>query len=104
MKRRMKIISIFLFIWLVCLSTDLFLAQRHQAPVFCVEMTMDEVDGKRYVGLFYQVYHVLVIEEDAVEVDLYVVVPWFYRYDDVVREMEISLLFYLSISIMMISI
>jgi hypothetical protein len=45
-----------------------------------------------------------VIEEDAVEVDLYVVVPWFYRYDDVVREMEISLLFYLSISIMMISI
>lgn len=94
MKKTMIIISIILLIWLIFLSTDLYLAKKDHQPFFCFEVAMDDGDQIRYIGLFYQVYHVVLIEEDEITEDYgYMIVPWFYPYEDVLKEMSISFYF-----------
>lgn len=94
MKKSMIFISIILLIWLVFLSTDLILAERDHRPFFCVDVPLDGRDEIRYIGLFYQVYHVVEIEDDVVVHDYgYVIVPWFYGYDRVLEEMKVSFIF-----------
>lgn len=94
MKKTMIIISIILLVWLVLLSTDLYLAKKNHQPFFCLEVEMEEGDGVRYIGLFYQVYHVVVMEDDEIIEDYgYIVVPWFYPYQDVLEEITISFYF-----------
>ena len=84
-KKRLIIISIFLFLWLIMLATDIILAEKNQAPVFYArEVSYDDGGSKKYVGLFYQVYHIKSIDleqEDQVIDYGYHLVPWFYSLD-----------------------
>ncbi len=84
-KKRLIIISIVLFLWLIMLSTDIILVEKNQAPVFYArEVSYDDGGSKKYVGLFYQVYHVKSIDPEQGEqvIDYgYHLVPWFYSLD-----------------------
>ncbi len=80
-KKLAILLSIALLTWVVLLSVDNFRAERNQAPLFCVEVPLNEVDeSTRYIGLFYQVYHVIDVDSgvEPIEIDYgYYVVPWF---------------------------
>ncbi|MDO9629023.1 MAG: hypothetical protein Q7I99_03900 [Acholeplasmataceae bacterium] len=84
-KKILIIISIVLFAWLVMLSTDIILAEKDQAPVFYFRMdSYDDGGSQKYIGLFYQVYHVKSIDasNQGQIVDYgYHLVPWFYSLD-----------------------
>jgi hypothetical protein len=84
-KKRLIVISIILFLWLVMLSTDIILAEKDHAPVFYARVvSYDDGGSKKYIGLFYQVYHVkdINLDQPNEEIDYgYHLVPWFYSLD-----------------------
>jgi hypothetical protein len=81
-KKRRIFISIFLFFWLIMLSTDILLIEREQPPVFYARVvSYDDGGSKKYIGLFYQVYHIKTfdLEQPNELIDYgYHLVPWFY--------------------------
>ena len=84
-KKRLIVISILLFIWLVMLSTDIMMAEKDQAPVFYARVVAyDDGGSMKYIGLFYQVYHVksIGLNQPNQTIDYgYHLVPWFYSLD-----------------------
>ncbi|PKK98770.1 MAG: hypothetical protein CVV57_06170 [Tenericutes bacterium HGW-Tenericutes-2] len=84
-KKRLIVISIILFFWLVMLSTDMILAERDHAPVFYARVvSYDDGGSEKFIGLFYQVYHVKSIDPSNSDLIIdygYHLVPWFYSLD-----------------------
>jgi len=84
-KKRLIVISIILFLWLVMLSTDIILAEKDHAPVFYARtVSYDDGGSIKYIGLFYQVYHVKSMDPSNPNQTIdygYHLVPWFYSLD-----------------------
>jgi len=64
------------------LSTDIILAEKDKAPVFYARVVhYDDGGSIKYIGLFYQVYHVKAMDlnqsNEAIDYG-YHLVPWFY--------------------------
>ncbi|MBU1143173.1 MAG: hypothetical protein KKH92_05930 [Firmicutes bacterium] len=88
-KKRLIVISIILLFWLIMLSTDTLLTENNQTPVFYARVVhYDDGGSSKYIGLFYQVYHVKSIDpnQSGAIIDYgYHLVPWFYSLDYVKR-------------------
>jgi hypothetical protein len=79
-KKLSLIVSFILLAWIVVLSVDHYRAEHQKAPLFCVEVETFDDGSVQYIGLLYQVYHVIHQDDSPGPMTIdygYYVVPWF---------------------------
>jgi hypothetical protein len=92
-KSKAIILSLFLLAWISVLSVDNYRAEHQKAPLFCVEVETYDDGSVQYIGLFYQVYHVVHLDQspEPMTIDYgYYVVPWFVTLHYVKHMLEIT--------------
>lgn len=90
-KKIKKILIIFgtiISIWLTFFITDVVRVNKDKKPIFAVKVvSYDDGGSVKYMGLFYNVYHIkkfTIINEEVEIVDYgYHMKPWFVSIDDV---------------------
>ena len=59
LKKILFIIGAFIILWSTFFITDIVMVNKNKKPIFAIKVAdYDDGGSKKYIGLFYNVYHV----------------------------------------------